>query len=125
MSNRSTALQIGISWILRIGVLLSVLFEGAGLLLNFIQMGSSSLALTDAWRVSGGNFFDFAYSSAGSLLTGVSAFTLVSTGLVILMFTPYVRVVAAVVYYILEKDWKFVAITASVLAIITTALAVF
>lgn len=125
MSAGSMKLQMGISWILRIGVFLSVVFEAAGLLLNYFETGSSALALTDSWRIAGGNFFDFAYSVGGSLLEGFRAFTLVSTGIVILMLTPYLRVLAAVVYYAVERDWKYVAITSTVFILITIALLVF
>lgn len=116
---------MGISWILRIGVSLSVVFEASGLLLNYLETGSSTLVLTDAWRIRGGDFFDFAYSAGGSLFTGLNAFALVSTGIVILMLTPYLRVLAAVVYYAVERDWKYVAITSTVFTLITVALIIF
>jgi uncharacterized membrane protein len=126
MSGRSVALQTGISWILRIGVMLSVLFDAVGILLNYAQTGSDSLDLTNnAWKVSGGNFFDFALSAARSLFGGLTPLVLVSLGVVTLMFTPYVRVIAAVVYYSVEKDWKYVAITSFVLVVITAGLLVF
>lgn len=79
----------------------------------------------DSWRVPGGNFFDFVHSTVTSLASGASASGLVSLGIVTLMFTPYFRVVAAVVYYGIERDWKYVAITASVFLIITFALFIF
>ncbi len=129
MSVGSSSLQTGISWILRVGVLISVVFEVSGLLLDYAQTGSASLCLSgpscDVWRVAGGNFFDFAYSSVGSALVGLRPVDLVSLGIVSLMFTPYFRVVAAVVYYAVERDWKYVLITSFVTALITTALLVF
>lgn len=127
MNVRSSFLQLGISWILRIGVVLSVIFEASGLLLNYFQTGSTSLGFTDQslWRVRGGNFFDFAYSTAGSVFAGITAVELVSLGIATLMFTPYFRVIAAVFYYSVEKDWKYAAITVFVFAVITTALFVF
>jgi uncharacterized membrane protein len=126
MSGRTLALQTGISWILRIGVMLSVLFDTVGILLNYAQTGSDSLDLTSSiWKVAGGNFFDFALSTARSLLGGLSPLVLVSLGVVTLMFTPYIRVIAAVVYYSVEKDWKYVAITFFVFVVITAGLLVF
>jgi len=108
-------------------VILSVIFEASGLLLNYLQTGSSSLGFTDQsiWRVGGGNFFDFAYSTAISAVASVTAVELVSLGIVTLMFTPYFRVIAAVFYYSIEKDWKYVAITVFVFAVITAALFTF
>jgi uncharacterized membrane protein len=49
----------------------------------------------------------------------------VSLGIVTLMLTPYFRIIAAVVYYGIEKDWKYVTITFFVLSVITAALLVF
>jgi len=109
-------------------VVLSVVFEASGLLLNYLQTGSSSLGFgadQSVWRVKGGNFFDFAYATAVSAATGVTAVELVSLGIMTLMFTPYFRVIAAVFYYSVERDWKYAAITSFVFAVITVALFVF
>lgn len=123
MNSHSVRLQLGISWILRVGVILSVIFEAAGLLLNYIQTGSSSFVFGGTWRVAGGNFFDFTLATIRSLVSGVNPVELVSLGIVTLMFTPYFRVIASVVYYGVEKDWKYVAITSFVFLVITYALA--
>jgi uncharacterized membrane protein len=122
-----TSLQLGISWILRIGVILSVFFNVAGLMLDYAQTGSASLNLVSgsSWNVRGGNFFDFASSTAKSLFGGLTPVTLASLGIVILMFTPYIRVIAAVLYYGVERDWKYVAITSFVFAVITLGLFIF
>lgn len=129
MSGRSMTLQTGISWILRVGVILSVIFEGSGLLMEYLRTGTSTLCIggpgCDTWRVAGGNFFNFAYSTFGSIAGGLSATGLISMGIVILMFTPYFRIAAAVVYYTVEKDWKYVLITFFVFLLITTALLIF
>jgi len=127
LSIRSATLQLGISWILRIGVVLSVLFEASGLLLDYLQTGSASLGFSDQsiWRVRGGNFFDFALTTVRSALTGLTSVELVSLGIVTLMLTPYFRIIAAVVYYGVEKDWKYVAITFFVFSVITAALIIF
>ena len=127
MSEGPTSLQLGISWILRIGVILSVLFNAAGLLLDYAQTGSASLNLVpgSSWNVKGGNFFDFAYSTTSSLFGGLTPVALASLGIVILMFTPYIRVIAAALYYGVERDWKYVAITSFVFAVITLGLYIF
>ena len=127
MSEGPTSLQLGISWILRIGVILSVLFNAAGLLLDYAQTGSASLNLVpgSSWNVKEGNFFDFAYSTSRSLFGGLTPVALASLGIVILMFTPYIRVFAAALYYSVERDWKYVAITSFVFAVITLGLFVF
>jgi len=127
VSEGSMSLQLGISWILRIGVILSVLFNAAGLLLDYAQTGSASLNLVpgSSWNVKEGNFFDFASSTARSLSGGLTPVALASLGIVILMFTPYIRVIAAALYYGVERDWKYVAITSFVFSVITLGLFVF
>ncbi len=127
MSEGSTSLQLGISWILRIGVILSVLFNAAGLLLDYAQTGSASLNLAPGspWNAKEGNFFEFAYSTTRSLFGGLTPVALASLGIVILMLTPYIRVMAAALYYGVERDWKYVAITSFVFAVITFGLFIF
>jgi uncharacterized membrane protein len=53
-----------------------------------------------------------------------SPLNIMSLGIMTLMLTPYVRVVAGVIYYGVQKDWKYVGITLFVLAVITTGLVV-
>jgi uncharacterized membrane protein len=127
VSEGPTSLQLGISWILRIGVILSVLFNAAGLLLDYAQTGSASLNLApgSSWNVKAGNFFDFAYSTTRSLSGGLTPVALASLGIVVLMLTPYIRIIAAVFYYSVERDWKYVAITSFVFAVITLGLFIF
>ncbi len=95
--------------------------------MNYLETGSSSMGFADqsVWRVRGGNFFDFVYSTVASTAGGVTSVELVSLGIATLMLTPYFRVIAAAIYYGVEKDWKYVAITSFVFAVITTALFVF
>ncbi len=50
--------------------------------------------------------------------------TLTSAGLVILIATPVARVVASVAAYAAERDWTFVALTATVLLILLGSLVV-
>jgi uncharacterized membrane protein len=101
-----------------------VILEAAGLLLNYIQTGSSSFAFSATWNVAGGNFFDFTLSTIRSLFSEANPVELVSLGIITLMFTPYFRVIASVVYYGLERDWKYVAITSFVFLVITYALVI-
>ncbi len=58
-----------------------------------------------------------------SPVSTVSA-TLTSTGLLILIATPVARVVASVLGYAVQRDWVFVLLTATVLAILFSSLLV-
>ena len=124
MGMKISSLSLGISWILRIGVTVSLVLELAGVILYTIQTGSQSLDLSAAWQFKGGNFFDFASTTVTSIGSNLSPLNVMSLGVMILMLTPYVRVVAGVIYYGVQKDWRYVGITLFVLAVITTGLAV-
>jgi uncharacterized membrane protein len=129
---RSEDLQVGISWILRIGVILSAILAASGVLLSSIQSGSTNLCLSsppnfssscDAhWRILGTDFFSFVRATIAAIPSGASAFELISLGIVTLMLTPYFRIVAAMVFYSVERDWKYVAITSFVFVIVTVGL---
>ncbi len=125
MSSRATVLQTGISWILRAGVALSLALMSVGILLKYLQTGNSSLGLSSAWLAGGGNFFGFVASTAASLVAGASPVSITALGVAVLMLTPYARVLAAVFYYTLDRNWKYVGMTLFVLAVITFGLAVF
>ncbi len=123
MSPRGTALEVGISWILRAGVGLSLVLETLGILLNYLQTGESSLTVPSAaWLAKGGNFFGFASTSVGSVLSGVSPAGITALGVAVLMLTPYARIVAALIYYTFERDWKYIGITLFVFSVITIGL---
>jgi uncharacterized membrane protein len=115
-------LEAGISWILRAGVGLSLLFETAGLLLNYANTGQTSLTLSAQWVARGGNFFGFVTSVIGSLTKGADPVSITGLGIAVLVLTPYLRIIAAVVYYVMAKDWNYVAITTVVFGIITLGL---
>ncbi|MBI3840730.1 MAG: DUF1634 domain-containing protein [Thaumarchaeota archaeon] len=104
------------------GVALSLVLESAGLLMNYLQTGETSLALSPGWLAGQGNFFDFARRTFAGVSSGADPFSLIALGITVLMLTPYARIVAAVVYYSLERDWKYALITFTVFAIITLGL---
>ena len=124
MTAPPSALHSGIGWILRVGVALSLVLESAGLLLSFAQTGDSSLSLSQEWLAGGGNFFGFTSSTLAAASQGVGPVTITALGVIVLLLTPYVRVLAAIAYYAIQKDWKYAAITLFVFAVITLGLSV-
>ncbi len=102
---------------------LSLALESIGILLNYLQTGESSLVVPSAdWLARGGNFFGFASSTIASVVAGSGPVSLTALGVTVLMLTPYARVVAAVSYYAIEKDWRYLGITLFVFAVITLGL---
>ena len=88
-----------IARILRGGIVLSVMFIVAGLFLMTIQ-DSSNIPPT-------------VHPSLSDLLLTAStpsglASALMVIGLVLLMFTPFLRVLAAVLAFSVEREWKYV-----------------
>jgi uncharacterized membrane protein len=122
LSRPSPVLEGGISWILRAGVTVSLIFETTGLLLNYATTGETSLTLSPHWLVKGGNFFGFVASTLGSLAGSADPVSITGLGIAVLVLTPYFRIVAAVVYYAVERDWNYVAITTIVFFIVTLGL---
>ncbi|QQG48608.1 MAG: DUF1634 domain-containing protein [archaeon] len=118
----SSSLQVGIGWILRVGVIASLVLESAGLLLRYAQTGDASISLTPYWLANSGNFFAFLQSALSSLGGGLTSISLIELGLAVLVLTPYARMLAALVYYSLERDRKYVAITFTVFLIINLGL---
>jgi uncharacterized membrane protein len=125
MIRSGTSLELGISWILRAGVAASLGLESLGLFLNYLYTGDSSLSLSTTWLARGGNFFGFASSLLGSLASGVTPVSVTGLGVIVLVLTPYFRVLASVIYYTVQRDWRYVAITLTVLVVITFGLALF
>lgn len=125
MSDKSSSgLENLIGWVLVVGVLSSVVFEVVGLALNYAKTGNLSLTLSPSWLVQSSNFFSFVGSTLSSLGSASFAFNITAIGIILLMLTPYVRVVVSVLYYAVTKDFRYVGITLLVLTIITASLLV-
>jgi uncharacterized membrane protein len=122
LSETGAKLEPILSWILIGGVLASLAAETFGLALDYVQTGSVSITLSSAWNVHSINFFSYVVTSLPPLLAGRSAVGFVALGIILLMLTPYVRVVASVIYYGTTKDYRYFGITLLVLTIITVSL---
>jgi len=106
-------------------VLFSVFLEAAGLLISYSQTGSSVASLDAVWRASPGNFFSFATATLTGVISGSGPVSIVGLGILVLMLTPYLRILAAIVYYAIVKDYRYLGITLVVFAVINAGLAFF
>jgi uncharacterized membrane protein len=102
------------------GVITSLALIIAGLLWHRLSTGVATfdapLGGTDALRLLAG---DLRLAGSGR----VSPRLLVSLGVAVLLFTPYLRVLASVVFFAaVEHDWKYTAFTGFVLAVLTYSL---
>ncbi len=106
--------------LLRAGVVGSVLLVGLGTLWHLLNTGEPepgySLAPADLFQFLLENFRDWA---SGVLRPRL----LVNSGLALLLLTPYLRVLASVVYFAaVERNPKYAGFTAFVLAVLTYSL---
>ena len=111
-------LEVIVGLVLIGGVVLSLGVLVLALAGYFLRFGPE-IIMDDEYKVAAENFFAYILSLQiySSTATG-----LLATGVVILMLTPYVRVLTSLVYFAWEKDFKYVLITAFVLAVLTISL---
>lgn len=109
-----------LGYVLLGGVVLSMVLIVAGLVWRFLRLGRFSLDHS----LSGMNLFEFLAEEIRAAASGqLSPGTLVDGGIVILMLTPYVRVLASVFYFMVGlKNWKYTVFTGIVLGVLTFSL---
>jgi uncharacterized membrane protein len=102
-SDRETAeesdrMHAQVGWVLRIGLTLAVLLLASGLLV-LLATGADDAPAARLWHLDGG---------LGPALT--------TLGVMVLAFTPALRVLALVVVWWHERDWRFVGVALFVVA---------
>ena len=124
--NRSSGeirLEVVISYILIVGVTISVLIEALGIVSYYYSYGNWNVLFQPQFTMKGDDFFSYSITAIRSIVFGSwTPVHILGFGLVLLMFIPYVRVAASVVYYGLAKDMKYLVITLVVLVILTVSL---
>ena len=109
-----------VGYVLLAGVLLSLVLVTAGLIWKWFATGSLALD----YRLTGMNLFEFVVEEIHLAVHGpVQPRLLVNFGIVVLMLTPFVRVLASVVYFAaFLKNWKYTLFTSFVLVVLTYSL---
>jgi len=117
---RQLEMDVLVGYILLCGVLLSVALIVAGLLWKYIQTGGVRLE----YELAGMNLFQFVVSEIRLAALGhFRPRLLVNMGIVVLMLTPFFRVLASVVYFLVVlKNWKYTTFTLFVLLVLTGSL---
>ncbi len=113
-------MEVLVGYILLIGVLTSIALIIAGLAWHFMRTGEIGIQYT----ISGMNFFEFLSSGLKQVFTDqYRPRLLVSLGIAMLMLTPFVRVFASMVYFLVAaRNWKYTVFTAFVLTVLTYSL---
>ena len=120
VDRRDGAMDNVIGWVLLAGVLLSVALIVAGLAWRLVTSGT----LGADHRLPGMNVAQFAGAEAKMALSGdLRPRLLVDAGILVLLLTPYARVLASVLFFSLrERNLKYTIITGLVLAILSYSL---
>jgi uncharacterized membrane protein len=113
------AMEIAISWILRVGVMLSLAVVVVGTVLSFVHHPdyvSSKVALE---RVTGnGAIFPHSVDEVWGGVKQTRGSAIVLAGLFLLIATPVMRVAVSIIAFAIERDWIFVVVTSTVLGLL-------
>ena len=116
-------LETVVSYILIIGVVISVLLEIIGISLYYRTNGNVQISQSKDVFISGQNFFVFVLDKINNLFGSQNAIIFMTLGLIILILTPYIRAISSVIYFAWEKNRNYVLITLFVLIVLTASLA--
>jgi uncharacterized membrane protein len=123
LGSGETRLETIVSYLLIVGVVVSVILEAIGITLYYGTYGNVQVSQNQAVFISGKNFFAFIIYQTQHLLGSQNALLFMTLGLIILILTPYVRAITSVIYFAWEKHYKYVLITLFVLVVLTISLA--
>ncbi len=112
-----------LSYILIGGVALSFAIEVIGLILYYAQTGGFAVDFSSQWQLTGSSFFSYV-AGLPSSPAGFSATRVMAMGIVILMLTPYVRVLASAVHFGTVRNLKYLLFTVFVLTVLTLSLSI-
>jgi uncharacterized membrane protein len=118
--DRQARMDALLGYLLLAGVSLSMTLIVIGLFWHYLRTGHLWLD----HRLEGMNLFQFVTQEVRLIAQGaIRPRVLVDMGVVVLLFTPYARVVASMFYFMLAaKDMKYTVFTAIVLAVLTFSL---
>jgi uncharacterized membrane protein len=116
---RRVDVEAVIGYILTSGVLVSLGLVGSGLVWHWMATGTLQLDYT----LPGTSVADFIMADVRqSSVAAARPRLLVNWGIAVLMLTPYVRVLASFLYFVVDRDWKYSCFTAFVLGTLTYSL---
>ena len=113
-------MEMMVGYVLQAGVVISGLLLAAGLLWRFIATGHLGFDFT----LSGMNLYEFLVHDVHTALSGAARpRLLISLGILVLLITPYVRVLSSMVYFaVVERNCKYTLFTGFVFAVLTYSL---
>ena len=116
-------LETTISYLLIIGVTFSLILEIIGLILFYYSFTNLNILESEVVFIHGDNFFSFVKTLFQGENIQNNAILFMSLGSIVLISTPYIRVITSVIYFAWEKNRKYLLVTLFVLVILTVSLA--
>jgi uncharacterized membrane protein len=113
-----------IGYLLITGVVISLILEILGISAYYGTYGHLDISERRAVFLHGQNFFNFVFGLFEGEYAQNKAILLMTLGITLLIFTPYLRVIISVVNFARKKDVKYLFITLFVFVILTISLAV-
>jgi uncharacterized membrane protein len=109
-----------VGYILLIGVLISLVLVVAALIWRWVDTGTVAFD----YKLTGTNLFQLIVDEVRLAMHGMlRPRLLLSLGIAVLMLTPFIRVLASMVYFMAAlKNWKYSVFTAIVLLTLTYSL---
>ena len=113
-------MDVLIGYILLVGVLVSIVLIAIGVIWHYAVTGHLGLD----YSIAGMNLFQFVVSELReATLFHVRARLFVNLGIATLMLTPYVRVLASVIFFAFEeRNYKYTTFTGIVFIVLTYSL---
>jgi uncharacterized membrane protein len=111
-----------ISYLLIIGVILSLILEVIGIIVFYHVYGNLEISENGRMFIHAENFFNFVYRLFEGAYAQDKAILIMVLGISILILTPYLRVIMSVFYFIRERNIQYIGITLFVLIILTISL---
>ncbi len=101
-----------ISYVLIIGVIISLALNLFGLFLYYFENRLClEIVLDGQSRLSLDSFINH--------ITQINSYTILSASILVILFTPYVRVFTSMVYFMFKKDYKYIFLTFTVFIVLS------
>jgi len=123
LGSGESKLETVISYMLITGVIVSLLLEVVGIALVYRSYGRLDISQDASMFIRGRDFFSFIYQQVATKQSAGPGIVLMTAGIIVLILTPYVRLIASVVYFGVERNIKYAVITLFVLIVVTLSLA--
>lgn len=122
LGSGESKLETGISYLLIAGVIVSLVLEIVGIIILYHSYGHLAISQDKGMFLQGHDFFSFIYQQFQGKHAVGSAVLFMTAGIIVLILTPYIRVIASVIYFGWGKNIKYVLITLFVLVVVTISL---